>query len=89
MDDLIKLPRHDFWGAGEPDCPKDMKASNGELHTMRCKACGDGWRDSSDICLPTFIAAIRKQERERCAALFDEGDLVLCTVAAQRIRSME
>jgi hypothetical protein len=44
------LRRHDFWGAGEPDCPKDLKASNGELRTMRCKVCGDGWRKSIDVC---------------------------------------
>lgn len=33
-------PAHRFWGAGEPDCPSDIKAGNGELHTLRCKACG-------------------------------------------------
>jgi hypothetical protein len=43
-------PRHKFWGAGEPDCPQDLKAANGELHTMRCKVCGDGWRKSIDVC---------------------------------------
>ena len=31
---------HKFWGAGEADCPKDIKSSNGELHTLRCKVCG-------------------------------------------------
>jgi hypothetical protein len=45
-----KLPRHTFWGAGEPDCPPELKAPNGELHTMRCKVCGDGWRKSTDVC---------------------------------------
>ena len=45
------LPRHKFWGAGEPDCPADLKAPNGELHTMRCKVCGAGWRKSVDVCL--------------------------------------
>lgn len=44
--------RHQFWGAGEPDCPPDLKAANGELHTMRCKVCGDGWRKSKDVCDP-------------------------------------
>src|SRR4051812_47397097 len=44
------LPRHKFWGAGEPDCPQDLKASNGELHSTRCKVCGDGWRKSVDVC---------------------------------------
>jgi len=32
--------RHVFWGAGEPDCPKEIKAPNGEIHSMRCKVCG-------------------------------------------------
>lgn len=43
--------RHQFWGAGEPECPPELKAANGELHTMRCKRCGDGWRKSRDVCL--------------------------------------
>lgn len=47
---IEQMPRHKFWGAGEPDCPQDIKASNGELHTMKCKVCGDGWRKSTDIC---------------------------------------
>lgn len=46
-----KYPRHVFWGAGEPDCPEDLKASNGELIDMRCKVCGDGWRESHDVCM--------------------------------------
>jgi hypothetical protein len=44
------LPRHQFWGAGEPACPADLLAPNGELHTSRCKVCGDGWRKSEDVC---------------------------------------
>lgn len=32
-------PKHKYWGAGEPDCPKDIKGPNGELHTVRCKFC--------------------------------------------------
>ena len=32
-------PRHKFWGAGEPDCPKEIKAHNGEIWQMRCKVC--------------------------------------------------
>lgn len=42
-DILEALPdntRHDFWRAGEPDCPPEIKAGNGELHTLRCKRCG-------------------------------------------------
>lgn len=46
---LANPPKHKFWGAGEIDCPKDIKAGNGELHTLRCKVCGeDNPRD--DIC---------------------------------------
>ena len=46
-DFIANPPRHDFWGAGEPECPRDIKAGNGELHTLRCKRCnqegpGDG-----------------------------------------------
>ena len=37
---IAKPPKHDYWGAGEPDCPREIKAGNGELHTLRCKACG-------------------------------------------------
>lgn len=43
--------KHLYWGAGEADCPREIKAGNGELHTMRCKVCGlDNPR--SDICIP-------------------------------------
>ena len=37
---IRKPPKHKFWGAGEPDCPSELKAGNGELHTLRCKVCG-------------------------------------------------
>lgn len=43
--------KHDYWRPGQPDCPKDIKAPNGELHTLRCKRCGqDSPRDQ--ICVP-------------------------------------
>jgi hypothetical protein len=46
----LNPPRHRYWGAGEPDCPREIKAGNGELHTLRCKVCGmDNPRD--DRCL--------------------------------------
>lgn len=49
---LESPPRHRFWGAGEANCPGVIKAGNGELHTLRCKACGlDNPRDQ--ICLAT------------------------------------
>jgi Lar family restriction alleviation protein len=31
---------HVYWKAGEPDCPRDIKAGNGELFKLRCKVCG-------------------------------------------------
>lgn len=37
---LAKLRKHDFYNAGEKDCPADIKCSNGELHTLRCRNCG-------------------------------------------------
>jgi hypothetical protein len=40
---------HKLWGAGEADCPADIKASNGELHTLRCKVCG---RDNDNNSCP-------------------------------------
>jgi hypothetical protein len=49
--DAIIMRRHLYWGAGEPDCPREIKAGNGELHTLRCKVCGqDDPRDR--ICTP-------------------------------------
>lgn len=43
--------KHDYWRPGEPDCPPEIKAGNGELHTLRCKRCG---QDSprGEICAP-------------------------------------
>ena len=37
---MTNPPQHKWWAAGEPDCPSDIKATNGELHTLRCKVCG-------------------------------------------------
>jgi hypothetical protein len=47
---LRNPPRHKYWGAGEPDCPRDIKASNGELHSLRCKVCGET-SPRNEICL--------------------------------------
>ena len=47
-DALRDPPKHEFWRAGEPDCPPDLKAGNGELHTLQCKHCGEGAR--SKVC---------------------------------------
>src|SRR5512141_800170 len=63
-DQKMNLPRHNFWGAGEPDCPPELKAPNGELCAMRCKVCGDGWSKTHNLCL-TNAAQDVLRERER------------------------
>lgn len=42
--------KHDYWRPGEPDCPREIKGGNGELHTLRCKRCGQD-DPRSEICL--------------------------------------
>lgn len=40
-DSARRAPRkHAYWRAGDADCPGEIKAPNGELHTLRCKVCG-------------------------------------------------
>lgn len=43
--------KHDYWMAGEADCPGALRAGNGELHTLRCKRCGQD-NPRNQICLP-------------------------------------
>lgn len=51
---IANPPKHHFWRPGEPDCPKDIKGANGELHTMRCRSCGlDDPRE--DICRAAYF----------------------------------
>jgi hypothetical protein len=52
---LDNPPKHRFWMAGELDCPKELRAANGELHTLRCRVCGVT-SPRNDICAD----AIRK-----------------------------
>lgn len=47
---LENPPKHKFWGAGEPDCPREIKAGNGELWKLRCKVCGQDNPPSNSIC---------------------------------------
>lgn len=42
--------KHVSWGAGDPDCPPEIKARNGELHTPRCKVCGKDISRAGEIC---------------------------------------
>lgn len=38
------MSTHKFWNAGDPECPREIKAPNGELHTLRCQRCGGDGR---------------------------------------------
>ena len=49
LDVLKSPPHHDYWAPGDPECPHDIKASNGELHTMQCRICGQQ-NPRSQIC---------------------------------------
>lgn len=40
VDHARTFKRHDFWGAGEPGCPPEIKAGNGEICALLCKRCG-------------------------------------------------
>lgn len=42
--------KHVSWGPGDPDCPPEIKARNGELHTLRCKVCGQDISRAGEIC---------------------------------------
>lgn len=35
----VSQAKHDFWYAGQPDCPPELKAGC-EIHTLKCKVCG-------------------------------------------------
>jgi hypothetical protein len=45
----MRAMKHQYWGAGEKDCPREIKAGNGELHTLRCKSCGKD-NPQSELC---------------------------------------
>lgn len=72
----VGMPKHKFWGAGESDCPSELKAPNGELHTVRCKVCGDGWRKSGNVCLPLDPARVALAELVACKDLKDRAEAV-------------
>jgi hypothetical protein len=60
--------RHQFWAVGDAECPPELRAPNGELHTTRCKACGDGWRRTGNLCLSkaaSDVLAERQRQIER------------------------
>lgn len=41
IDHARAFKKHDFWGAGEPGCPPEIKAGNGEICMLLCKRCGE------------------------------------------------
>ncbi len=66
-------PRHVYWGAGEPDCPSDIKAGNGELHTLRCKVCGeDDPHDQRCFNIASDLPSGRAALVEECARVAEE-----------------
>ena len=65
---IINSPKHVYWGAGEPDCPRDIKAANGELHTLRCKYCDD----------PKFPICSGAEAQHPPAPAVDENGLLPC-----------
>jgi len=52
--------RHEYWYAGQPDCPPELKAG-GELHTLKCKVCGQE-NPRSSVCSGMPNAKIRDGE---------------------------
>ena len=67
-------PPHKFWGAGEADCPNDIKAGNGEFHTLRCKVCGaDNPRDNR--CLVRSLATDTTPSRDEEGSVDREATL--------------
>lgn len=69
---LLDPPEHKYWGAGETDCPRDIKAGNGELHTLRCKVCGED-NPQDQRCL---VKAALTEQSEPVAKPADDGGVV-------------
>ena len=69
-------PQHVYWMVGEPDCPRELKAGNGELHTLRCKVCGLEDLRANSVCR----AALKTGEVDLIAA----ADFLCC-----RVRELE
>ena len=54
----LEPPKHDYWRAGEGDCPRELLAGNGELHTLRCKICGLEDFRSNSVCRAALRATL-------------------------------
>jgi len=55
--DNPRIAKHDYYGAGEKDCPQEIKAGNGELHTLMCRHCRKK-NPRNDLCIVAIDAAI-------------------------------
>lgn len=49
---LLNPVKHQYWHAGDKDRPPELKTARGELHTLRCKVCGN--EDARKICQPSL-----------------------------------
>lgn len=68
--------KHVYWGAGEPNCPREIKAGNGELHTLRCKVCG---QDSpKSFCAGNGVRSINTLEAQRGIKMDEDKMLCQC-----------
>lgn len=47
--------KHRYWAPADPDCPREIKSSNGELWKLRCKVCGQD-NPGDTFCLPAIEA---------------------------------
>jgi hypothetical protein len=71
----LKPRKHKYWMPGEPDCPSEVKAANGELHTLRCKVCGkDDPRD--DRCNPDEHPLAQMVRLDEELGLYDTDERV-------------
>lgn len=64
--------KHVFWGAGEKDCPSDLRARNGELHTLRCKICGS--ENPKSLCVQEFAEHVINYSTGCCNLGCCEGE---------------
>ena len=63
---IARLAKHNFWMAGDPACPEELKAPNGELHTLQCKACGEA--DRAPFCVPVIERELAERDAHLTAS---------------------
>lgn len=73
----MSASEHKYWRLNESDCPPEIKGRNGELHTLRCKVCGEDdpinerCRDAAVGLLPDDVTVMVEVLGERLYALSD------------------